>query len=67
MSVSNGALLNCCSGKKWVKSCDKPQCSILLVTRVVFNFITERGKERENIFLLQVYILAVPTVLTLDN
>ena len=43
------------------------QCSILLVTRVVFNFITERGKERENLFLLQVYMLAVPRVLTLDH
>lgn len=27
---------------------DGTQCSILLVTRVVFIFITERGKERES-------------------
>jgi len=52
-----------------VDGCMKPktQCSILLVTRVVFNFITERGKERENLFLLQVYMLAVPRIVTLDH
>ena len=43
----------------------RPQCSILLVTRVVFNFITERGEKRENLFLQQVYMLAVTRVFTL--
>ena len=44
-----------------------PQCTILLVTRVFFNFTTEREKGRENLFLLQVYMLAVPRVLTFDH
>ena len=44
-----------------------PQCTILLVTRVFFNFTTEREKGRENLFLLHVYMLAVPRFLTLDH